>query len=61
LTRTPEGVEIIKCYDAWNHLLLETMEKDSRVKDDVKKAIDTMLPMLMQSVEEDEHPLPVAR
>ncbi len=37
------------------------MEKDSRVKEDVKKTIDTMLPMLMQSVEEDEHPLPVAR
>ena len=56
LTHTPEGLEIIKCYDAWNLLLVEAIEKDRALSDEVKKTIDVLLPHLIQFLQKDIQP-----
>jgi hypothetical protein len=53
LIQTPEGLEVIKCYDAWNLLLVEAIEKDRALRDEVKETIDALLPQLIQSLQKD--------
>jgi len=56
LTRTAEGQEIIKCYDIWNPLLVEAIEEDGTLRDAVKKTIDAIVPLIIQSLTKDVHP-----
>jgi len=47
LRHTAEGREIIECYNRWNGLLIEAIEKDNSLKEHLKKTIDTILPILI--------------
>jgi len=51
LIHIAEGQEIIKCYDRWNLLLVNAIEKDNALKEQVKKTIDALMPILIQSLE----------
>lgn len=51
LTHSAEGQEIIKCYDRWNLLLVNAIKKDNELKEHVKKTIDALMPILIQSLE----------
>jgi hypothetical protein len=51
LTHTAEGQEIIKCYSKWNLLLVEAIEKDNEFKEQVKKTVDAIVPVLIESLE----------
>ena len=48
---TPEGKHLITLYYQWGPVLTVAMEKNEAFKGDVKKMIDTLLPMIRLAVE----------
>jgi len=46
LDSTPEGQELISLYNAWSPVIVKTMEKDPAFKEEVKRMIDTVFPLI---------------
>jgi hypothetical protein len=46
LKKTPEGQELIRLYYKWSPLILRAMEEDEEFKEEVKKMIDGILPLI---------------
>ena len=50
LSQTPEGQEIIRLYYEWSPLVVKAMEEDEELKEEIKKIIDGILPMISEAV-----------
>jgi hypothetical protein len=46
LNKTSEGQELIKLYYQWSPVLVKAMEGDEEFKGEVKRMIDSVLPMI---------------
>jgi len=46
LSKTPEGQEIIRLYYEWSPVIVKAMEEDEKFKEEVKKMIDGVLPLI---------------
>ncbi len=51
LCDSPEGQEIIRLYNAWNPLIIKTLEEDEEFKEDLKEIIDEILPLITREME----------
>lgn len=51
LSQTPEGRELIELYYRWGPLMVKAMEEDEAFKEEFKKMIDRLLPMIEQALE----------
>ena len=47
LRKTPEGQEIIRLYYKWSPVIIRSMEKDEKFKEEVKQIFDGILPLII--------------
>ena len=51
LSQTPAGRELIELYYRWGPVMVKAMEEDEAFKEELKKMIDRLLPMIEQALE----------
>ena len=51
LSKTPEGQELIELYYQWSPVIVRTMETDKGFKEELKKMIDEVVPLIERAVE----------
>ena len=47
LSKTPEGREIIRLYYEWSPVVIRSMERDEKFKEEVKQLFDGILPLII--------------
>jgi hypothetical protein len=51
LSKTPEGRQLIKLYYQWSPVMVRAMKQDEEFREEVKKMINSILPVIGEAVE----------